>query len=176
MADKSDWLTALAELRGDYKDFLAAVDEDLARERQKRIASRQGDIINAVIQAYTLGASLAEIKRAYGTKDHNTIKKIVGGAQSQADFMKKESPKTKPDAPWFEIKRAAAEAQADYSLYTGDAQYAVYTLEGGEFLLDFLDGEEHAFLPDGTVLAGGGSQNAVELHRELTKWENGHYG
>jgi len=170
MADKTDWLTALAELRGDYKDFLAAVDEDLARERQKRIASRQGDIMNAVVQAYTLGASLAEIKRAYGTKDHNTIKKIVEGTQSQADFMKKESPKARPDKPWFEIV-GTFEAQ-NVVLYAEDSRYDVIYLEGGEFLLDRIEGEDGT-LYDGQILDATHSGPHAQLYTALLEAYNG---
>jgi hypothetical protein len=72
-----DALNQLREKREGWKEFTAAVEEDLARERIKRLASRRGEIELLVLTAYSEGASIADIKRSYNTKDYGTIRRIL---------------------------------------------------------------------------------------------------
>lgn len=166
MPDKNDYLDAVVDLRASYKDFVAAVDADLAEERRKRLNSRAGDIRAAVVNAYAHGASLAEIKRAYGTKDHNTIKNMVEGAEREVQVAKGKKPEPVMPTDWFEINGLFQ--AGNVVLYAEGSGFDVIELEGDEFLLDLIEGEDGT-LYDGQVLDSQHVGPAQAVYQALLK-------
>lgn len=159
MPDKFDYLNHLADMRESYKDYVEAVDADLAVERQKRLAQRQGEIVDAVVNAYAHGATKAELKRAYGTKDHKTITNIIESSSNQIEVIQT---KVKPVAPikdWFTIHDDLVDIEGD--------TYNVITLEDDEFMLDGTG------LPrDGDVLDYTATGGMAELFKALLEAKN----
>lgn len=146
MTDLNEVLEKLAQERAEYPAFLEAVDADLKLERQKRLAVRQGSIMNLVAEARVLGASKRAIMRAYGTKDFATIARILNSMEEQVKLMQAEQVASTVEAKtdWFEII-------SEDLLYIGDFAYEVTELEGEEYLLIQTEGGSTEF--DGLVLS-----------------------
>lgn len=79
-------LASLREEREGYKAFVEAVDADLAAQRQARLAERQNSIGSKVAEAFAKGASIADLKRAYGTRDYRTIRVLLDSRQSEVQM------------------------------------------------------------------------------------------
>lgn len=133
MTPKEQALANITQARESYKDFVAQVDADLKRERQVRLAKQQGTIAHMVAEAHFVhGASIAELKRAYNTKDHNTIAGMIKSLEEMQVI-----PAPAPEAPaWFEF------IPPD-TLYVGDTGYLVIELDDGQdLMLDLLEGPD----------------------------------
>jgi hypothetical protein len=76
----SQELEALSEARAQYAQFRKAVELDLARERERRLATENLRIRDLIVHAYAADETIAAIKRAYGTSDHRTIKSVIDSA------------------------------------------------------------------------------------------------
>lgn len=102
-------LDELAEARATYRDFVEAVDADLRAERDSRLAARKREIEGKVLRAFALGATIAALKRAWGTKDYRTIKNIIDTRQTELDAIREElakipeDPATKTRYDWIAI-------------------------------------------------------------------------
>lgn len=129
MTDVNETLNELAQLRASFQEFRDAVDADLAAERQRRLAVRQGEIVDAIARAYVGGASINAIKRAYGTKDYRTIKNIIDSMEEQIAFMRQQQEQEEETVrtDWFSITNGYVS--------TGDSSYEIFELEDGEYLL-----------------------------------------
>lgn len=145
MTDLNEVLDQLAKERAEYPEFLAAVDADLKLERQKRVAVRQGSIMNLVAQARALGGSKRAIMRAYNTKDFGTIARILDSMAEQVKLMQAQEVaaqvETKTD--WFSVETANL-------VYIEGIPYEVTELEGEEYLLVQTEGTPTEW--DGDVL------------------------
>lgn len=136
MTDKDEILAQLSEERRTYPEFVEAVDADLKIERLRRLATRQGVILNLVAEAFARGASKRAIMRAYGTKDFGTIQRILDSMAGQItqikDGIEEQAVVAKGD--WFEV------VTADH-VYIGEAGFDVIWLDGDEPLLNQIEGE-----------------------------------
>lgn len=141
-------LRRLSELRENYKAEVKAIDEDLANERRKRIAVAQGTIVHLIIEAYVAGASINAIKRAYNTKDFNTIKNIINSNEALIEQLRTQKVvEEKRESEWFEV-----EATGEKVLILGErgsTGFIVVPL-GDEFMLDAINTPE----PDLTYFDG----------------------
>lgn len=128
MTDVNEVLNRLAEARGGYKDFVDAVDADLRRERQKRLAVRTGEIMSLVAEAYVAGASKRAIMRAYDTKDFRTIDSMLSTMQEQIELMRAEIAAQAETPDWLEYL-------GNERVGIHGAGYEIVALEDDEYLL-----------------------------------------
>lgn len=152
MPDKNDFLNELAEARRNYPTFLAAVEEDLAREKERRLAGELGNIRHLIAQAYIAGASISAIMRAYNTTDFRTIKNIITSMESQIAEMRRKN--DEPESDWFHVIN-------DHNVIVEGDYYFVIHLEDEEFMLDSNGGP---WAWDGRVLE---PQSTTNEEKEL---------
>jgi hypothetical protein len=170
MPNAEDILVELAEKREGYKTFVDSVDEDLKRERLRRIAVRQSEIRDLVIRAHLAGARTADIKRAYNTTDHRTITNILASAEEEIALRAQETEPVEAKALFQFIDDGVTIWEA------GDmATFNIETLEDGSVMLISRDdlypnGYDHdqnksVALWDGAILtaenSGGDATGAV---------------
>lgn len=86
---KQNTLEQLSERREMFTAFRTQVDEDLRRQRVERLATEQSGIRALVLEAYAKGASVGEIKRHYGTKDHRTITDIIKSGTAEIEQFRR---------------------------------------------------------------------------------------
>jgi hypothetical protein len=113
-------LAELAERRERFKEFRDEVDADLARQREERLAAELAAIDNLIFQSAAEGATLGQIKRAYGTKDHRTI----------ADKVRDHKPEI---AAIQKTITQQLKGQPDWLIYNGNSIRVV----DGEWTADF---------------------------------------
>jgi hypothetical protein len=166
MRDKNEVLAELQHARTTYKDFLAAVDADLAAEKQKRLATRQGEILHLVAEAFANGANINQIKRAYGTKDYKTIRSIIDSMGAEVKALEAEVK--------YETKPTWTLQQRGDTLFVdaGTSTYQVVDLEGHEYLLD-LDSGDNELYADGEILNAGSTGILGQIYKALE--EGKHY-
>lgn len=99
MGKLEDTLAELATRRAAFKEFVDSVDEDLARQREERLASEKAAIRSLILTAVAQDASLGQVKRAYGTKDHRTIADVVKGGMAEIDAIRKQGTAEVTDMP-----------------------------------------------------------------------------
>jgi len=169
MTDKYESLDRLRALRESYRAYVEAVDADLAREKAKRLAARQGEILEAVAESAARGASLADIKRAYGTKDHRTIKKMVDSMSNQIEAIAEEI--------------AAPVATERFTIDVGALGIPYLTVDGITFMVVLMDEDGYMLdaadgwtstvggLYDGMILDAQSTGLAGEIYRALREAE-----
>lgn len=163
--DINDILNRLTAEREEYPAFVEQVDTDLKLERLKRLAARQGRIMELVAEAFAAGASKRAIMRAYGTKDFNTIAKIIDAMQAHiAAVQARTVAATTPT--WFEA------VSRDY-MYIEGIGYDVVELEDEEFLLSQVPGEGSPTEWDGLVLTPSCENDELALYNALLEVKNG---
>jgi hypothetical protein len=144
MPDKDETLANLRENRLAFKERVAAVDADLAKERERRLGVYVDQIRNLVLRSYAEGANKAQIMRAYGTSDFRTIDNILRSGEAEVESIKEQIVEAEKPS-WFRIESNRLYVAA-LDLGYGEAFYYITELQGREFLL-IGDGPM-----DGTVL------------------------
>jgi len=164
------WLARLREERENYKPFVEAVERDLQVERAARLSAKRLDIENSVVMAYIAGASIADLKRAYDTKDYRTIRTILDKHAAQIALAKANGVTDDGTLPesWAEYD---AETEVLSILVDGkDATFKVIDLEDAEYLLDYVTGDDDLKRKlDGNVLS---ESDSVEWF--VTLWTEVH--
>lgn len=115
-------LRELEERRTGFVEYRAEVEADLRRERERRLAAETQGILQLVLTAAAEGATLGQIKRAYGTKDHRTIADMVRDHRAEIDVIRKrldEQVKGQPD--WINFE------DDTFTVDVGEAGQATYT-------------------------------------------------
>lgn len=102
-----DTLSEIEVRRLGFKDRRDKIDEELKARRAAMLAEEQLQIENLVAKARAQGATLGDIKRAYGTKDHRTVTAIVNNRQAEIKY-------------WQDTIRAGAEEGAWFTLLDND--------------------------------------------------------
>jgi hypothetical protein len=124
-------LEELARRRAAFKTFQDAVDADLARQREERLAAEKGAIRTLILTAAAEGKSMGQIKRAYGTTDHRTIADVVHNGAAEILAIQKGAVAEVDEKPdWFVIHddEVTVTWQGDLAVYTWTA------MESGEFM------------------------------------------
>lgn len=157
MPDKEVTLANLKENREAYAAHVEAIEADLALERQKRLGVWQAQIRNLVLRAYAEGASIAAIQRAYGTRDFNTIKRIIESGTAEVEQYKVEAV-TAQTPTWFTVDAV------DMTVEIGGCDFEIIEMDGAEFMLSctFNDDDDanwrlwdgKTLLPESTGLDG----------------------
>lgn len=138
-AEKNRYLIKLAEQREGYKAFVEAVERDLQLERAQRLATYRSEIEATVVQAYVSGARVADLKRAYDTKDHKTIRSILDKHAAQVALLTSGAATDEVPTNWFNYDPQAMILSV--ILDGKDATFAVISMEDEEYLLDYQTGD-----------------------------------
>lgn len=129
---KENALAELGNRRERFTAFRTQVDEDLRRLRVERLASEQSAIRQLVLEAYASGATVGEIKRAYGTKDHRTITDIINGGTAEIEQIRKELAAVEAGIPGMLWVEGANSFSYEHEGHT--AVFEWYTTEDGEMV------------------------------------------
>lgn len=161
MTDVDDVLNQLAAERETYPEFVAAVDADLKVERQRRLAVRQGSILELIAKAFAMGASKRSIMRAYKTKDFATIDRILASMDEQIALIKGQieeanAPATRAD--WLEV-------MSPKFVYIDGHGYDVEVLEDDGLLLIQVEGDSTIW--DGIVLDDNSSDDEAIVYNAI---------
>lgn len=165
MAASDIWLARLREERESYKPFVEAVERDLQVERAARLATKRLDIENSVVMAFISGASIADLKRAYDTKDYKTIRTILDRHAAQIALAKSNGgvadDGTLPES-WSEYDPETTDL---HMLIDGeDVTFTVIVLEDDEYMLDYISGSEQLKRKyDGVVLSEGDTDPVIQI-------------
>lgn len=99
-------LQELAERRLAFKAYRTQVEEELRQLRTEKLAAEQSSIEHIVVKAMAEGATLGQVKKAYGTKDHRTISTMVANRASEIQAVRdakvEESKTVGPD--WYFLR------------------------------------------------------------------------
>lgn len=96
-------LEALAERRLAFKSYRESVEEELRKLRIEKLAAEQASIEHLVVKAMAEGATLGQVKRAYGTKDHRTIATIVTARAAEIEALQNAKREEKVKTGWFKV-------------------------------------------------------------------------
>jgi hypothetical protein len=127
-------LAELADRRDRFKDFRDSVDEDLARQRVERLAAENAAIDQLIVESAAEGATLGQIKRAYGTKDHRTIsEKVKAHAPEIAALRAGRIAGIKDQPTWFTLTN---DGRVIVQWEDSEAEFTYSTMEDGQFLFN----------------------------------------
>lgn len=97
-------LQDLAERRLAFKAYREQVEEEARKFRADRLATEQSSIDHLVARAAAEGATLGQIKRAYGTKDHRTVANIVQAKRAEIEALREAKADEQLRSDWFAIE------------------------------------------------------------------------
>lgn len=96
-------LDELTERRVAYTARRAAIEEELRALRKEKLAAEQASIEGIIVKAIAEGATLGQVKRAYGTKDHRTIADIVTAREAEIQAVRDAEIAKRDNTDWFTI-------------------------------------------------------------------------
>lgn len=130
-----DTLQDLAERRYAFRAYRTNVDEELRKLRAEKLGAEQASIEHIVVKAMAEGATLGQVKRAYGTKDHRTIANIVAARASEIEAVREaQVEQEEPKDDWFIL------GMGHVSVFLDDAR-ATFTWSEVDGLLMFSTDE-----------------------------------
>ena len=154
MTQVNDLLAQLHQARASYKDYVEAVDADLKREKERRLAARQSTILELIARAWVEGASKRAIMQAYDTKDFRTIQKVLDSMEEQIEMFRAERDGLVTNGTWFEV--ASPEL-----VYINGIGFDIIELEDHEYLLDQVEGEPSPW--DGSIVRDTGDTDDAAI-------------
>lgn len=109
-----DTLEELAERRLAFKTRRARIDEEIRLLRAEKLAAEQAAIEQIIVQAVADGATMGQIKRAYGTKDHRTIADIIANRSAEIQAVRDaREAKAQAEREWFTLSQDAVKVRYD---------------------------------------------------------------
>jgi hypothetical protein len=128
-------LEELTERRLAFKVRREQIEEELRQLRTDKLAAEQASIEGIIVRAMAQGATLGQIKRAYGTKDHRTISSIVAARAPEIQAVRDSlTTKKVKSADWFTF-------DADEVIVTANGHKAVYEWTDVDGKLMFITAE-----------------------------------
>lgn len=103
MSKKDDALSRLTTARARFASVRKQIDEELRMLRAQRLQAYRGEVAHLALTAYAMGASMGEIKRAYGTKDHRTVSAIIHAGAAEIEAIRKADAEEAASNTWFVI-------------------------------------------------------------------------
>lgn len=129
--DKQDALAKLTKARGRLALVRDVVEMELRKLRDERLSAYRRDINFLILVAYAAGASMGEIKRAYGTKDHRTVSAVIQAGSADIAQMRKAAESDEEYTDWFTITGDTVEVRA-----SGESVlFRITEMEEGEIML-----------------------------------------
>lgn len=110
-----------------YKDRREKIEEELRARRISLLAEEQAQIEDLIAKAYASGATLGQIKKAYGTKDHRTITTIVANRAAEIKYWR-EALSDPTGGAWFTI-------MDDGQILIRDVVFEATPLDDGKVML-----------------------------------------
>lgn len=120
-------LEDISRRRAGFKDRRDAIDEELKARRAALLAEEQNQIEDLMAKARAQGATLGDLKRAYGTKDHRTVTTIVDARQAEVKYWQEAFRSGEAQGQWFVI--------TDDTVLIDDVVFELITMEGGTIML-----------------------------------------
>lgn len=163
-----DTLQELAEGRAAYKTRRARIDEELRTLRAEKLAAEQAAIEQIIVRAMAEGATLGQIKRAYGTKDHRTISDIVTSRADEIQAVRDaREAKRKATEDWFKIRE-------DNILVTINGHEAFFTYTNVDDVIMFttdtpLWNEDFSIKNEAVAILDGKTETDSEEARVLAR-------
>lgn len=122
-----DTLGELARRRAGFKDRALKIKEELRIRELALLAEERTQIEDLIAKAIASGATLGDVKRAYGTKDHRTITNIVAARQAEIAYWRDHF-SNPANGDWFTIT-------GDGHVIISDVLFEVTPLEHGDMML-----------------------------------------
>src|SRR5690606_33274713 len=139
---------------------------ELRLKRIEMLGAEQASIEHIIVRAVANGATIGQIKKAYGTKDHRTIASIVTARSNEIEAVRKAAVEKKPAPDWFELHDGRATVivgndTADFEWSEVDGSMMFFTdtpLWNDDFTIRneavaLLDGKTEADTEEATQLA-----------------------
>lgn len=127
---KNTTLSELTERRARFRVFADLVDAELRAERERRLATEKNAILTLMHEAWAKGATYGELKRAYGTKDHRTVRDIIESGTSEINAIK------------ARIEQQASESQSHWFTIDWGQHNATVTVDGFQAVFSWWEDEE----------------------------------
>lgn len=96
-------LSELEDRRAAFKVYREKVEEELRLKRIEMLGAEQASIEHIIVRAMANGATIGQVKKAYGTKDHRTIATIVTARADEIEAVRRAAVEKKPAPNWFEL-------------------------------------------------------------------------
>lgn len=122
-----DTLSELTRRRQGFKDRAARIKEELRIREQALLAEERAQIEDLIAKAIASGATLGDVKRAYGTKDHRTITTIVANRQAEIKYWQ-DHLANPANGDWFTVT-------SDGNVVIGEILFEVKALDDGDIML-----------------------------------------
>lgn len=166
MTPQEKALQELAERRLAYQEYRKRIDEEARAWRADRLAVEQSSVEHLVLQAAAAGATVGQIKKAYGTKDHRTIAGLLEERAAEITALREALAARAEPEEWFWIDGENVRVAVDGSeamftwadvddelmfLTTESAWNADYTIQNKAVHL--LDGKTQSSSTQATELA-----------------------
>ena len=162
-------LSELADRRAAFKVYREKVEEELRLKRIEMLGAEQASIEHIIVRAVANGATIGQIKKAYGTKDHRTIASIVTARSSEIEAVRKAAVEKKPATDWFTLDgdRALVELPTGAATFTWSEVDGLFMFTTDEPLWndDFTIRNEAVALLDGKTEAD--TEQAAQLARAI---------
>ena len=128
-----DTLNELERRRAGFKDRQAKIDEELKARRAAMLADEVNAIEDLIAKAIAENATLGQIKRKYGTKDHRTITTIVARRQGEIQYWRDAIALGEVGKEeWFTIQNGRG---GNYVVSIEDVMFDIHILEDGTIML-----------------------------------------
>lgn len=101
--NKQELLDKLTEARSRLSTVRDVVEAEIRKIRDERLSAYRRDLRYLILAAYAAGASMGEIKRAYGTKDHRTISDVINEGAAEIEAMRQSAAEIKAREDWYEL-------------------------------------------------------------------------
>jgi len=163
-----DTLQDLAERRFAFRAYRTGVDEELRKLRAEKLAAEQASIEHIVVKAMAEGATLGQVKKAYGTKDHRTISTIVAARAAEIEAVREaQAQQAKPAEAeeWFIL------GMEHVTVFLGEAK-ATFTWSEVDGLLMFstvepLWNDDYTIRNEAVALLDGKTETDNDQAREI---------
>lgn len=128
-----DTLSELERRRLGFKDRAAKIKEEMRQRELALLADERAQIEDLIAKAMASGATLGQVKRAYGTKDHRTIRDIVAKREAEIQYWRDELAKP-TNGEWFTIAGIDVET-GRHVVFIDSVTFDVVPLDNGGIML-----------------------------------------
>lgn len=135
---KENALAALTVVRNELIAVRPVIEEEVRVHRATRLQAYQANVARQILLAYASGASVNEIKKAYGTKDHRTVAAIIQAGAGEIAALRAEIAADQtahieqPAETWFKVM---GEDGVEITWEGDTALFALHELDDGSHML-----------------------------------------
>lgn len=139
---KENALAALSVARTELTEIRPVIEEEVRVHRATRLQAYQAEVARQILRAYAAGATMNEIKKAYGTKDHRTVSAIIQAGATEIAALRdamaadETSHIEQPNESWFTITESG---QIEITWEGDTAMFTLHELDDGSSMLTTED-------------------------------------